>query len=237
MSKAFRILASALGYDVVKHRRSESLARQLERYFANLQTDYVLDVGANVGQFGSLARAVGYAGPIVSCEPSDAVYKTLQHSAKGDSKWRTVCCAIGETDGDVSLNHFGGDTFSSTLQLNELGSTMFPGLRSTGSIVVKQLRLETLMQNEDVPRSARVFLKTDTQGTDMQVLRGLGDRFQQVQAVLIEMSVQGLYTDQPPHWEVLTVMRKNAFELYGFAPVARDKQGALIEYDALFYRR
>ena len=47
-----------------------------------LRVDCVLDVGANVGQFGDMLRTIGYMGTIVSFEPVDATFRTLaEHAA------------------------------------------------------------------------------------------------------------------------------------------------------------
>src|SRR4051812_49758697 len=49
------------------------LAELLTRYAVNV----VLDVGANVGQYGQLLRRVGYTGHIVSFEPVPACFAEL----------------------------------------------------------------------------------------------------------------------------------------------------------------
>src|SRR3989442_7013142 len=45
--------------------------------FRGQRVQFLLDVGANTGQFGSLVRKCGFLGPIVSFEPLAAAHRKL----------------------------------------------------------------------------------------------------------------------------------------------------------------
>ena len=68
-------------------------------FLRSRKIDTVLDVGANVGQFGRRLRALGYNGDIVSFEPITLVFRELAATAARDRRWFTRQIALGDTNG------------------------------------------------------------------------------------------------------------------------------------------
>ena len=64
----------------------------------------VLDVGANVGQYGTGLRNVGYTGRIVSFEPLSTEFKQLSAKATADGAWQSLNFALGDVDGSSEIN-------------------------------------------------------------------------------------------------------------------------------------
>ncbi len=60
----------------------------LTDFLVNRQVNVVLDVGANVGQFGQALRKRGYHGEIVSVEPIEEVFHRLNELVKRDRNWQ-----------------------------------------------------------------------------------------------------------------------------------------------------
>ena len=83
----------------------------------------------------------------------------------------------------------------------------------------------------------RVLLKTDTQGHDLEVIAGAEGVMSQVAAVLVELSAQAIYEDQPRMTRVIDVLQDEGFAAVAFQPVTRlaDNLRA-IEFDGLFMR-
>ena len=77
--------------------------------------DVVLDVGANVGQFGASLRAQGYRGKIVSYEPISTVYQTLAATTATDLEWEINNFALGLKTEYVTINVSRSSEFSSIL--------------------------------------------------------------------------------------------------------------------------
>lgn len=101
---------------------------------------------------------------------------------------------------------------------------------------VKVRRLDSVLAELNVPPDAPLLLKTDTQGGDLDVLSGAGDRIAQVQSIMVEMSVQHIYEGTPSHWQILEFARTHGFEPFGFYVISRDKKDRIIEYDCQFVR-
>ena len=83
MKAAFR----AIGLDVGFANATMNEENTLRRLFRGQRVQFVLDVGANTGQFGSLVRKCGFLGPIVSFEPLAAAHGKLVAHAAHDPQW------------------------------------------------------------------------------------------------------------------------------------------------------
>src|SRR5687768_18112292 len=69
-----------------------------------LKVNYVLDVGANCGQFALELRKFGYRGHIISFEPSRQVFLQLREAFKRDRKWSGYQMALGAEEGMMKLH-------------------------------------------------------------------------------------------------------------------------------------
>src|SRR5262249_23102767 len=155
----------------------DSLAHHLQTLLSELAIDLVLDVGAHEGEFAGLLREIGYTGDIISFEPVAASFEKLTRSRQGDSRWRGRNHALGSEDGHLDLNIYEGSVFNSFL--NPEGASPFAKQRIVGTERVAVRRLESALDEILADRShARIFLKMDTQGYDLIVLRGAGARLE-----------------------------------------------------------
>jgi hypothetical protein len=101
--RLLRRVLNRFGYDV--HRIG--FGRDLMDFIRSREIDVVLDVGANVGQFGESLRAGGFLGKIISFEPLSAAYEALAVKAEADGNWDTHHFALGakidQRCGDVGV--------------------------------------------------------------------------------------------------------------------------------------
>ena len=89
--------------------------------------------------------------------------------------------------------------------------------------------LEELIASHDTPR---IFLKMDTQGYDVEVFKGIGDKYKQVVALQSEISIVPIYKNMP-HWtKSVSFFEEAGFGIAGLFPVNRDSH-RIIEYDCV----
>jgi FkbM family methyltransferase len=216
----------------------------LQRALSVYAIDLVIDIGANRGQWGASLREAGYRGAIVSFEPVRESRNALAETATRQMGvgWKVRGEALGETDAaGVSMNVTASHQHSSLLQpspevLASCGETY--GVARVESVPVA--RLDTIW-DEIVPPGARVMLKTDTQGYDMRVIRGAGEKLLLVSCVLLEVSLRPAYVDSDNGLEaVLNYLEDQEFRLAGLSPVPGSRTNspslALSDSDALFVR-
>src|SRR5215218_10092126 len=83
----------------------------------------------------------------------------------------------------------------------------------------------------------RALLKTDTQGFDLEVIRGAGAFLTRTVAVQIELSVLPIYENVPCYQDVIDELTAIGFALSGLFPVTLDRDLRVIEFDGVFVRR
>jgi hypothetical protein len=79
----------------------------------------------------------------------------------------------------------------------------------------------------------RPYLKLDTQGFDMEVLRGGSECLSTVRALQTEASVIGIYKGMPTYMETISYLNERGFHLSGLYPVGRDSSLRLVEFDCV----
>jgi FkbM family methyltransferase len=195
--------------------------------------DVVLDVGANDGDYGREIRDRGYKGLIVSFEPNPIVFERLQAAIANDPKWQAFPLAIGEEDGEAVLSIAENDAMSSIKGLTEFGHGT--GARSIATAKVKIARLDTFLA--DNPQLMKnIYLKIDTQGFEMEVLRSAGEMLVHVAAVQAEIALIHTYEDELDWLEILLWMRNKKFEVA--TAICNSAVGAQVrEFDFVFIRR
>src|SRR5687768_3286364 len=89
--------------------------------------DVLFDVGANVGQFASEARAAGYRGRIVSFEPLPEAHAQILANSADDPDWLVhERCALGERIGETEINVSENSYSSSLLAITEACTSAAP---------------------------------------------------------------------------------------------------------------
>ena len=232
----------SLDYTLLDLRKNNDLRvflpGHLKSVFATLKINCVIDVGANVGEYGLMLRRIGYQGRIISFEPVHEIFEKLKQTAAGDDAWTTLNIACGSSEEERSINIFSLGVLNSLLPPSpQMSSIDAVGVERTETVSVR--RLDSLFDEAiyglDEPR---VFLKTDAQGYDLEVIRGAGERVREVLGLQSEIALQPLYLGVPDYLEFLEECRKLGFEPTGFFPIFHcptSKQ--MVELDAVLTRR
>ena len=209
--------------------------KRLTRFLEINRVEIVLDVGANIGQFASALRQAGFSGRIVSFEPQSRAHSALERAAANDPKWEIAPrCALGPAAGEIEINLSENSVSSSALEILEDHTQNAPQSRYVGKEKVAVMRLD------DCPSAhggARTFLKVDTQGFEMQVLRGAPRLIETLIGVQLETSLAPLYEGQPDFIELLAEMRRLGFEIWSVNPgFANRDTGRLLQADVTFFK-
>jgi FkbM family methyltransferase len=168
----------------------------------------VLDVGANDGQYGSGLRLRGYAGKIVSFEPIPATFKRLQRRVAGDSLWRLRDAAVGAHDGTATINISEYDVFSSLMPPTERLIEFDRRAMALESIEIPVTRIDTIFHEF---KGERVFLKSDTQGYEKNVIQGAAASLKDIVGVQLEIGLVEFYEGQLPFVETIQMMAGHGF--------------------------
>ena len=84
---------------------------------------------------------------------------------------------------------------------------------------------------------SRAFLKLDTQGFDLEVLRGGAGVVASVRALQAEVSFKPIYEGIPDYKEAIAAFEKKGFEVADFFLVSTDGRNGAVEFDCLMVRK
>src|SRR3954471_7196478 len=174
-----------VGLHVGRYPPVDSLAYHIKTVLRELAIDCVLDLGAHEGEYAGFLRDLDYTGEIISFEPVRSSFETLSKARTSDKHWRGQNVALGAEEGELEMNIYTGSVFNSFLKPAEDGTARF---RDDTQVVrvekVHVRRLETVVDEILAARpNANIFLKMDTQGYDLQVVRGGGRRLESIRAL------------------------------------------------------
>ena len=210
---------------------------QLAHTLARQNVDAVVDVGANVGQYGRRLRAAGWEGPILSIEPIPEVHARLAAIARDDPAWEvTPAWAVGAASGEAVLEVSAESDMSSTLRQSDLLREISPTSAVQRRVVVPQRRLDA---PELLAGRAwrRMFVKVDVQGAEPAVLAGLDAVWDRVRGLQLELALVPLYTGERPWLELVADLARRGFAPYLMFPGYFSRAlGRQVQLDMVFFR-
>lgn len=194
-----------------------------------------MDVGANVGQYASELRLIGFKGQILSFEPDPAAFAQLDAASAGDRRWHVFNHALGEAAGTAELNVMGTSDFNSFRQPSTDETEHFSGQnRVVERVSVQVLRLDAILP--ELRRQYgfdRPFLKTDTQGFDVEVFRGAIGVHTQMVGIQCELPIKRLYEGATSWVDAIQEYSNAGFEIAGIFN-NNPAEPFLIECDCFF---
>lgn len=215
------------------------LANHLREIFKEYHIDTVLDVGANKGQYRDMLRNdVGFEGKILSFEPVSKYAKMIKSRSQSDKSWKVYEFALGSTPGSAKINVMESPGLNSFLSPR---TDEVPGFWKENPIVQEetvQIRtLDDVLAQEGIDCSKQgVYLKLDTQGFDLEVVKGGPVTLKHIKAMQTEASVRPIYSGMPTYLEAINNITECGFNLSSMFPVTYDGKLRVIELDCVFVR-
>jgi FkbM family methyltransferase len=211
---------------------------QLKAVFDYHKIDLIIDIGANAGQYGCELRHLGYKNKIISIEPLSAAYEELMNISKSDCNWIVAPrCAIGDIDGEISINISQNSVSSSVLKILASHTDAAPESKAISSEIVKIYTLDTFMKPY-FKRDDSIFLKIDTQGYEKFVIDGALETMRHIKGLEVELSLVPLYQGQLLFDEMVSMIKQLGFELWGLWPeFANNDSGRILQLNGIFFRK
>jgi FkbM family methyltransferase len=232
-------LARRAGYDIVPFARSDgALENHLAMLFDLLEINCVIDVGAHRGGFGRLLGEIGFGGYIISFEPVKENFDALSRASALNSRWTVHHLALGSTDGTTKINVSRRTEFSSLWPTSQYGLEQYPMMSEpVGVERVRMARLDEIFDSiVGHIADPRIFLKIDTQGNDIDVVRGARDSLDKVEALQTELYFREVYSGTPLFNAAYDELRGAGFELTGLYAASRGERLVIIDADCVMVR-
>jgi FkbM family methyltransferase len=237
-----RRIPQIFGYDLIHIKRNHpTIESHLKILFGLLDINFVFDVGANDGQFGSMLRQNGYKGYIFSFEPVHTSYENLEKQSSRDPKWVTYNYALGSENKNMEINVTHATAFASFLDPNKYAEDIrAKEVPVTKKEIVEIKKLDDVFEgiiSKHPTENNNIFLKMDTQGYDLEVFKGAKNIINKIVALQSEISILPLYEGMPDYLKTITEYRKEGFEITSLHPVTRDDNTMfLVEMDCVMKR-
>jgi FkbM family methyltransferase len=186
----------------------------------------IIDVGAADGTPGLYDYFP--AADLLLIDPLEEHIPALQEISRKHVKARISLGAAGARSGKIAINVYPSRLTGSSCMVDPCGVGR-----------PRQVRMITL-DEECASRSLSgpYLVKIDTQGFELDVLRGAATVLARTEIVILEVSFFRLFTSNPIFSEVVIFMAERGFEMYDFlGSSARPLDGALAQADVVFARR
>ena len=218
-------------------RVNKTIESRRKRLFHELNIGSVADIGANVGQYAKALRADGFRGRIFSFEPNPGLHSILQDALPGDSLFQCFGCALGATEGTLSLYVSDQHAASSLRKPSELLKGAFPGSETKNDATVPVRTFDSWYAEHQV-QCENLFVKLDVQGFESEVLQGAERSLENVRALEMEISLVELYEGQVPMTKLLSEVIDRGFTpIWTEANAIDPRTGNMLQLDFLFAKK
>ena len=227
------------GYELVHAPSGTLLGMHLWMVFTHFHINAVIDVGARRGEYGTWLRRNGYEGWIFSFEPVGKSFAALSRRAAQDERWIVRQVALGRETGTADINVMEKTNFSSFLTPSAYAAETFGSESAiTATEAVEMNTLDGVINELLVDiANPHIYLKLDTQGWDLEVLRGATRCLPSIDALQTELAAQPVYEGMPSMRESLDYLDASGFDVSGFFPVNLDRMLRAVEFDCVAVRR
>lgn len=238
-----RLLCERLAVESVNRRRKSRLrttpAASLHLYdisslellelLRSADIKVIYDIGAHVGTWSLLAKAIFPSAEIHAFEPLLQNRGEFLRHFGGGTNTTLHSVALGSSNGSANFHLTNTVNSSSVLPL-VAGANPF-GLKEVGQTSVEIRRLD------DYRAAQRLKLpdivKLDVQGYELEALKGGAQCLRAAKAVIVEVSFVEIYQGQPLFADVVRYMADEGFRLHALS-VATPLGQALCQTDVLF---
>jgi len=195
-----------------------------------LSIDTIYDIGANVGTWTLLAKAIFPHAVVHAFEPLDCHTATFQREVGKLDGVHLHSIALGEVAGHAEMRVTDFSDASSILPLSHAGEQQYH-IHQVATEQVPLARLDDWQSDEQLPLPS--LLKLDVQGFELSVLRGSLRSLEHTSAVIVEVSFREFYQGQCLFQDVVEFLAERGFALHALGQgTAMGKP--LLQADALF---
>lgn len=211
-----------------------SATRYISKHTKILDDEIIIDIGGANGDT-SLYFANAFPGLQVYCvEPNARMLPFLKEVESKNDRVTVKAMALGRVSGEAVL-HVTANDFSSSLNelsLEELKKTA-PDFQAKLE-EKQQLKVHVSTLDTEFGDGPNVLLmKMDTQGTELDILKGGETTLKKTRFILAEMNNHQIYNHTCQYYEMDEFLRNRSFKLADVVVTYKGDDG-VTEYDALY---
>jgi FkbM family methyltransferase len=233
IKKTIKTTLNRYEYDIIPINNRKTIVD----FFRYYKIDFVFDIGANIGQFGTELRRSGYQGKIISFEPLSSAFQCLQTKAQNDPFWQTYNKAIGSYDGKAIINISKSSDNSSMLNPLPIFINNYSEAKTISKEEVCLTKFDSVF-NGFYCEGSKIFLKVDTQGYEKEVILGGINSLKYLYGIQLELPTFPIYEGQSSLPEMVNLLDNNGFQIILISPVNYYKsKPSVIDFDCIFVNK
>ncbi len=189
----------------------------------------IVDVGCRWGIADAWA-AFGQAATVVGFDPDTEECARLRAAYKGPCRVDFVAAALGAVAGPATLHLTREPACSSLYEPDPAVVATVPELDCAAKVGAVPVELRTLDDClDELGRSTVDFLKLDTQGSELDVLRGGERTLARARLIEVEVEFNPIYRGQPLFGDVDRFLRDRGFVLWRLGHLVHYRPAGLPE--------
>jgi len=210
---------------------------QIAKILTTFDVKYVIDIGANEGQYASEIRRLGYKHSIYSVEPLTEAHNKLLKNSRSDCNWHAIDrCAVGSKTEKAEINVSSNSVSSSLLILEPDHLEACASSQIIGTEPVDIMSADDLVKKLDI-KLKDTFIKLDVQGYELNVLKSFS-RIDEFKGVQLECSFASLYKNAALYYDIIEFLEKNGFGCWAISQGFTDnKTGRTLQADLVYINK
>lgn len=232
MKKRVKQFVGKLGFTITKN--SKASLQDINPFFAAMskidsENVILIDIGANRGQTIDKMKNIFPDSTVFAFEPSKKCFSYLNKIYKDLKDVILVNAAAGFQSGSLEFNEYSWDAMNSLLK------RAYGSAEIVDTYKVEVISIDCFSKENDLPHIN--FLKTDTEGYELQVLKGATQMLKdnKIQFILVEVFFNENYINQDSFGDIYNFLITNSFNLVRFYDMVTTEEGIASKTDALFY--
>jgi len=172
--------------------------------------DLLIDIGANYGYYSLLGLSTNPDLRVIAVEPIEENFSVLNKNVKQNAflseRVKLVNAAVTSKSGKIKFYKSEASDNSSVLK--------HPNSSTLAEIEVDAVTVDDLIENENI---SRLFIKSDTDGNELEVLKGLQKTFERYDEItlLIEVNPKMLKLADTAASAIVDFLKERGFYIYG----------------------
>jgi FkbM family methyltransferase len=166
------------------------IAKEIEPFLKNLKG--AIHVGANIGEERDWYQKQGFE-KVIWFEPNKSLFPVLVENLKEYPNQIAFNLGIHDYLKEGTLHISDNDGQSSSLLELGLHKKYHPNVRYIGDQIVALTRLDYILKDTGENIKSFNFLNIDVQGTELNVLKSLGDQIDKLDYIYLEVNDQEVY--------------------------------------------
>ena len=199
----------------------------------------IFDIGANEGKIAEQYHLFFPDAKIFCFEPIPNSFQTLKKLQENEEKIFCYPSAVGNEEKFVSIFETSDNRNSSLLRPTDyvtksMDSSMADSVKITNTHQIKQITLDSFCKENNITHID--ILKIDTQGTELNVLKGVLSLLekQKIGLIFTELDFADIYENQCYYHEVASFLHNNNYRLFDLVYLTKGLDKKIYYGDAIF---